>query len=224
MPVSWSLHNVETEIDTDELLESLPHYQHVKHHDEITDSLLTDIVDVEENGRSVRCTVRHDEARRIGSRPGDPSFVPETNRTNVRFYEDLLNGPGFIIAGSAGKNAKKEIATILDVNTTELDQITLSSTAITRIVGQDSEDASFGWWRDIDAHTSSASVTGDIEDSTHAQRISDDGRPIWVIFTSRRFDEKAGISTKKVVFYGDGWDVNMKDDFVFDVVLNNAQP
>jgi len=62
-------------------------------------------------------------------------------------------------------------------------------------------------------------VTGDIESSTHARNIDRKGKPTWVVFISDQYDMKVGVSRDNVVFYGEGWDHDMMEDYIYDIVL-----
>lgn len=95
----------------------------------------------------------------------------------------------------------------------------ISSTAITEIVANDSIDSTFGWWEDVGPRTSSASVTGDIDNSTIARNIGSSGNPTWNIFISQYKNMKVGVSGDNVVFYGGGWDEDEIEDYIVNVVI-----
>jgi hypothetical protein len=224
MPVAFTLYNVTNgTVDSQELLDDLPGYESTEQDPDVEGELKTDIADVGETSRGVEAVVQYDEPLKIGHRPGEPSHVKNTLRTRVRFVEEFFNG-GFVIIGPKRKRKKaaSKVADILDIEPDDYQREGIPSGSIAAIVGEDSIDSSFGWWKDIDANTSSASVQGDIEDSTHAQDISDDGRIVWVIFTSERYGGKVGVSTGNVVFYGEDWthdrSMNYINDFIIDKV------
>lgn len=209
-------------VDQDQLLDELPDVHRETPHQDVDEDLVTDTTNVRETNRGVECILRYDRPHSIGHRPGERSHVKYTNQIQLRFVENLFGG-GYLMIGPASKRNRvgSEVAEILGIAPDDYEHVPISSPSIARIVGEDSLDASFGWWRDIDSDTSSASVQGDIEDSVHAQDIDDDGRIVWVIFTSEQYGGKVGISTGSVVFYGNDWTHDRMENYIFDVVIPN---
>lgn len=226
MPASCHIYEVETGMNINELYGSLPDYRSTHSHEDLQESLLTDFADIERTDTGVAATIRYDRPLRIGARPEEPNVVKNTIKADIRFVENLASD-GFLLfsGGDKRKQTAKEVAAVLnDISSVSVDDVSfkeIPSQCITRVVGQDSIDASFGWWEDIDAETSKASVQGDIEDSTHAQRIQSTGDPIWVQFTSERYSSKVGVSTSSVVFYGSDWTPQMMEDYVKNIVIEN---
>jgi len=220
MPVSCSLYALNGTLDTDQLAEELPEYSHSNYNDDVEDDLLTTVDDVVETQRGLAATVRYDRPLKIGARPGENPWVKNTINTRIRFVKDLFS-PGFLVLGSKKKRTQtvSQVAAILNVMPNDCEPREISSAAITRIVADDSVDSTIGWWEDVGPRTSSASVTGDIDQSTIAQDIDNTGNPTWVIFISEYKNMKVGVSNNNVVFYGDGWDGDEMEDYIVNVVL-----
>ena len=220
MPLGCSIIKVDGSMDTDELAEELPEYRHTNHHEEIEGDLLTTVDNVERTQRGVTATVRYDRPLQIGARPGENPWVKNTISARIRFIENLMS-PGFLTLGPKNKRTQtiSQVANILNVMPNDCEVVEISSNTITQIVADDSIDSTFGWWEDVGPRTSSASVTGDIEQSTIAQDIDNRGNPTWVVFISEYKDMKVGVSNDNVVFYGKGWDGEEIEDYIMNIII-----
>lgn len=222
MPVGCSIFSVNSSVDMNNLEDDLDDYEFSKSHINLDNDLLTTAENVRSTNRGVSSIIYYDRPLQLGSRPGESSWAKDTHHANVRFVDNGQLTPGFITIGPKHKRTqvRSEIADILDVNAeTDIDLEEISADAITQIVAEDSKDSTFGWWEDVDSNTSSASVTGDIESSTHARNIDRKGKPTWVVFISEKYDMKVGVSRDNVVFYGEGWDHDMMEDYIYNIVL-----
>jgi hypothetical protein len=206
-------------VDIDDLASTLPDYSDTIDATHLPGELRMTIHEVESTPNGISCVLRYDVERKRGAREDEIPWYKETVNMNLRFVEDLFSG-GMLAIGSEQKRtgAMKYVAELLGTTPNECQAMNIPSTAIARIVGQDSADATFGWWKNIDEYTLSASVTGDIEDSTHANRINSKGEPTWVIFLSEEFGLKVGISRNSVVFYGNGWEHEIMENYILTVV------
>jgi len=222
MPIGCSIFSVNSSMNIDGLADELDDYEDSESHIHLNDDLLTTAENNRQTNRGVSSIIYYDRPIQLGSRPGESSWAKDTNHAKVRFVDDGQLSPGFITIGPKSKRnqIRSEIADILDVNPeTDIDLEGIDAYAIKQIVADDSKDSTFGWWEDVDSDTSSASVTGDIESSTHARNIDRKGKPTWVVFISDQYDMKVGVSRDNVVFYGEGWDPDMMEDYIYDIVL-----
>jgi|AntDeeMinimDraft_4_1070355.scaffolds.fasta_scaffold08325_3 hypothetical protein len=222
MPVGCSIFSINSSVNIDDLDDELDDYEFSESHINLDDDLLTTAEEIRQTNRGVASVIYYDRPLQLGSRPGESSWAKDTHHANVRFVNNGLLSPGFITIGPKRKRAQiqSEIADILGINPeTEIDLREISADTITQIIADDSKDSTFGWWEDVDSDTSSASVTGDIESSTHARNIDRKGKPTWVVFISDQYDMKVGVSRDNVVFYGEGWDHDMMEDYIYDIVL-----
>lgn len=220
MPTSVRIYDITEQIDIESISEGLQDYEHYEGHPDVDGQLLTDITEVQQTSSGVEFVVRFDEPLHIGHRPTEPSCVKNTVESRIRLSNNLVSSHGFLTFAKKSKLTRtiKNLAEILDIDTDACDHQEISSGAIERIVGNDSIDATFGWWEDIGPNTSKASVQGTIEDSTHAQNIDRNGNPTWVIFTSDQFNKKVGVGEDGVVFY-EGWTTDEMEQYIVDVII-----
>lgn len=222
MPIGCSIFSTDADVDMGNLESELKSYDSKTPHQKLDKELRTTVENVKRTNRGLLGTIYYDRPRKLGARPGEDPWVKETLHAEVRFVDEDPLGTGFISIGPKHKRTqtRSEVADILGVNAEQdIDLQGINADALTKVVADDSRDSTFGWWEDVDADTSSASITGDIESSTHAKRIDSKGKPTWVVFVSDRYDLKVGVSRDNVVFYGKGWTHDMMEDYVYDKVL-----
>jgi len=227
-PVACALHNVDfngSVVSPSQTLSSIGGHKHTTPSGKTKSDLITTIESVSSTSQGTAFEIKYDEPLRVGTRPNRHPWVRNAISANMMYTDALFNG--CLITMCPKRNRENAIAQTADVfeesglvsiSSDDCPLRTISSDEIAKIIAKDSSDWTFGWWRDIDASTTSASATGDIVSSTHAQDFDRRGRVTWAIFLSKKYHMKIGVSTGSVVFFDGNCSEQDMEDYIIDIV------
>ncbi|WP_408957259.1 hypothetical protein [Natrinema sp. 74] len=201
MVSSIVIYEPDDSIDTSDLYNKLnSSYEHERPHQEL-DTLKTDISSLAHVSRGVECRVRYDTADSVRVRGGTEP-VRNLSTAQVRFTSDYV----FFLDYNRRSFVEREVRKILDLDTDEFNQVRFSSGLVIDVTEEDSDTIEEGYWNNPTDHTTTASLYGDIDDSSLAARFNQNGQPTYAKFESEHFDgSEVGVSANKssIAFWGD---------------------
>jgi len=201
MASSIKIYNPNEDFDTDDVKDELENdYSHTRPHPEL-DELETDVTNIAFVPDGFECTIRYDIADTVRVRGGtDP--VRNLRTARVRFVDDYV----FFLDFNRRSYVEREVRQILNMSRDDFTQAHFSSGLVVDVTEEDADAIAEGYWDDPTNHASTASLYGDVEDSSLAARFNRDGHPTYAKFESEYFDgAQVGISANKnsIAFWGD---------------------
>ncbi|WP_159899180.1 hypothetical protein [Salinirussus salinus] len=223
MPTSCSIYELDSPIDTNDLLDRVnDDYQHTGSHPEIEDSLLTDVVDVHSTNRGVACTIRYDTPKQRGSREDESPWYIDVERARVRYTDQY-----FILLGNHSGRALRNAQEIINVSPDEVSKVTITTSTVARVYSQDGQGGMRGSWNNADEYIDNATLSGEIEQSglTTEIRTNPSSQPTFRQFASQSYDENTvGLSSNqdRVAFWGSDWNESDYEDYIYQFILPNS--
>lgn len=216
-----TIYRLDNEHDTEELYQRLDGYSDERQAEEISESLVTTVEEVERTDRGLQFFIEYDYVHSIRQRDQkEPLHIKATRSVEGRFCKEIASD-GFILVGSDHDVAAGPVAKAIEGDEEAYVRLQIAPTTITTVVSRDSQDARYKIWENIDVFTNMASIQGKVKDSTYSQDFDEYGRPVWVMFDSRYLGETVGISQKGFVVYGKDIDSSDIESYFFDVIKDS---
>jgi hypothetical protein len=199
-----SVYRLPNEHDSDDVQERLTDYNSEVYSDDVGETLVTTIGGVKSASREFKFEIEFDYVEKISVRGRDePLSVKGAKQATGMFCKDLASD-GFVLVGPDRRDAAGLVSSAIEGGSDNYDPLNLPPSVIAKVVRNDSEDARYKIWEDIDTFTDLALIGGALEDSTYSQDFDDQGQPIWVMFDSRSTGRLVGVSRTSIVIYGNG--------------------
>ncbi|WP_435332852.1 hypothetical protein [Haloarchaeobius sp. TZWWS8] len=206
-PVSTGLYEVLEGYDIDELQKKIGEVQLSRDEPKVDGPLRTRFDDIHETSTGFSASMAFELPKKRSTWDGR-EYRREKTTVRVRFTDSVGDG-GVLVIGKSDLHSQIE-SRLLDLFSIEADQIekvNIDTENILSILDDDCIVESRATYKGVDENTSSASLAGELEESSTAARLEKTGQKVWVIFESKSFERKVGISEKNssVVFWGN-WD------------------
>lgn len=217
MPVSCHVYEVDSSIDTSTLYSRMDGYLNQDPTPHLNSPLETDLPSSQNTPRGVEATIRYDVAKERGSRPGLSSHYRNVYRTPVRFTSDY-----FVVIGPKQMGRElSEICELLQINASNYQKLRITEGTILRVVASDSQEELQGWWDDIDDHTDTATIFGDVDQSSYAADFNRTGDVTYMKYQSQSHGGNIGLSANKdsVVFWTGDWSEDDMIDYIDNYII-----
>jgi len=232
MPVSTALYAIEGGFDEDDLVAQLSEVQLERSSEHAEGPLRTKFTDVSQTTNGVSCVVQFElESKRSGW--DGVAYERERQQSRIRFTNSIADGGVLVIAKA---DHQDEIASRLldffslgpdpdtsgDTESLGIIRINISESELEDILEDDAAVESRATYDSIDENTDSASLAGVLDEAKTADEFDRRGDKRWVIFESKSFERKVGITVKNnaAVFWGD-WDDAEMERYWTRIILPN---
>lgn len=217
MVSSCVIYEIQPGLDTEALYERLTSgVRYVTDGDEV-DSLLTDVGNVERTERGVEFIARYDIEETRPVRERDEPWFAALHKVTVRVTDQYF----ILNSYDSRSKAAKHVATILELDNDDFEQVEFNSAALISLVTDDAEELSQGTWDNPTELADTATVWGELQDSAIYADFNTGGEPSWAKFESIEYPgRETGISTNKdSVVFGSGWELSEMEDYIFSKVI-----
>jgi len=217
---SCVVYEVESGLDTEAQYEKLTSgFRHTSQGPEVG-TLLTDVGNVERTDRGVEFIGRYDIEEMRPVRENEDPYFAALHKVTVRITDQY-----FILNSYDSRNkAAKHVGDILELDNDEYSQVEFSAAALLGLIADDASELSQQTWENPTEHADTATVWGELKDSSLRTEFDADGRPSWARFESEEYPgREAGLSTNKdSVVFGSNWEFSEMEDYMFSKVLPNV--
>lgn len=220
MSSSCILYELNPGVDTEDVYDRLSSGLTIREDGNEVDTLITDVGNLERTERGLGFVGRFDIEEQRPVRDKEDTWFPALHKVTVR-----LTNQYFILNGfNSRAKASSYVADIIGLDDDEYEPVEFSSAAVLGLAAEDAAELSQGTWDDPTEHADTATVWGELEDSSLYTEFNAEGQPSWVRFeTESHPGREAGISTNKnSVFFGSGWDISEMEDYIFEKVIPNT--
>ena len=229
MPVSTAMYAIEGGFDAENLLSQLSEVELERQPEKVNEPLRTKFNAVSKTTNGVTCAIQFEvETRRSGWNGAE--YRKESQQARIRFTDSIGDG-GVLVVANADDQTKvaSRLLDFFGVGPTPQDsrsiglvRVEISEPELRSILNDDADIESRATYDSIDENTSSASLAGALGESGTARDLDNKGDKRWVIFESKSFEKKVGITVKNnaVVFWGD-WDDAEMERYWNRIVLPN---
>ncbi len=220
MPTSTVLYEIKDGLDLEDAKERLPEVELSRDGDHLQD-LKTEFNDVRNTDNGLNASIRFQLEEKRGGWDG-AKYEKETYQHRIRLLKDVRGIDGVMIIAKADHQPKiaSRMIDFFGVGPTRDDPsegigmkiVKIHVPDLQRILDDDAVVESRATYKSIDENTQSASLAGALQESDPAEAFERSGEKRWVIFESKSFEKKVGITTKNdaVVFWGDWSDADME--------------
>lgn len=218
MPVSCHVYEVDNPIDTQTLENRMDNgYTNQVSTPHLSSDLETDLLEVDSTPRGVGATLQYDVAKERGNRPSMSAHYRDVHQTPVRFTSDFFT----LIGPTQTGRELSEIVELLQISPDDYSKVRITEGMITSAVASDSQEELQGWWDDIDDYTDTATIFGDVDQSSYATDFNQAGDITYMKYHSQSHGGNVGLSANKdsVVFWTGDWTHNDMIDYIDQYVV-----